>query len=255
MSEIETRVNHSLPCPSDVEAVEHFRRSLAQGKHWYLALLETIGLWRTPREDMDGRTSHYLIAGEAFDWLLLAERLCLEADGAVPDDEKAALLLYGRPPLELTNDQFRHLIGDAKYTAHLNYVYGVDVEEALLLAVEEEVRKERQGWTKGQEEIVFQEAFRRIYGRSHEELWASFCQEKEHSELGTTDLAVLKEFTYWLFKRRLRQGPKPKVASDTRKALKTLHHHRAVQALRRQFKALPDAAPQQIIELKAHRRS
>jgi hypothetical protein len=32
-------------------------------------------------------------------------------------------------------------------------------------------------------------------------------------------LTELKEFTYWLFKYRLRQSDKAKVASDTKKAL------------------------------------
>lgn len=252
MIEIVPEANNSLSRPTDIEAVEHLKHSIAQGKHWYLALLEAIGLWRVPEEEIDGRKSCYLVAGEAFDWLLLAERLCQEVDGLVPEDERVALLLYARPPLELSDDQFKQLIGDAKYKAHLNYVYGVIVEEALLLAVEEEVRKERQGWTESQEEAVFQEAFRRIYRHSHEELWANFCAEKGYCVAGMTEFTQLEEFTYGLFKRRLRQGPKPKVASDTRKALEMLQHHRAARALHWLPATSPDSVPRQIIDLTPH---
>ena len=38
---------------------------------------------------------------------------------------------------------FGEAIGPAKHRAHLNYVYGVAVEEALQLVIEQEVLKER----------------------------------------------------------------------------------------------------------------
>ena len=37
-----------------------------------------------------------------------------------------------------------------------------------------------------------------------------------------TTLTELKEFTYWLFKRRLRVSDKAKLASDTRKGISAL---------------------------------
>ena len=57
---------------SKAEAIKHLEQAIAGGKHWYLALLEAIGLWNTAEETYSGRTYHYLIGGEAFDWLLLA---------------------------------------------------------------------------------------------------------------------------------------------------------------------------------------
>ena len=42
------------------------------------------------REEYQGRTYQYLIQGEAFDWLVLAERLCCELDGVIPAEEKGA---------------------------------------------------------------------------------------------------------------------------------------------------------------------
>ena len=65
--------NYPPPISNAEAAINHFRQSLASGKHWYQALLETIGLWTDETETIGGQEYHYLIEGEAFDWLLLAE--------------------------------------------------------------------------------------------------------------------------------------------------------------------------------------
>jgi len=42
---------------------------------WKLSVLETIAEWPLARETIAGKGIDYLIAGEAFDWRLLARRL------------------------------------------------------------------------------------------------------------------------------------------------------------------------------------
>ncbi len=213
-------LNNQLTPAGNAEAIKHLERAIAEGKHWYLALLEAIGLCNTAKETLNGHTYNYLIDGEAFDWLLLAERLCQAVDGLLPDDEKTALLFHGEPPLNLPKEKFKELIGSTKYHQYLNYFYGVTVEEALVLAVEEEVRKER--WSSGylrEHDIIINEAYRRIYGATRAVLLRRFRQEKGYRQLKSISLTELKEFTYWLFKHRLKQSDKAKVASDTKKAL------------------------------------
>ena len=75
------------------EALAHLRQSIANGTHWFLALLEAIALWSLPEETVDERRYCYLIGGEAFDWLLLAERLIVfsAAPGQVLADLPLAL--------------------------------------------------------------------------------------------------------------------------------------------------------------------
>jgi len=207
---------------SEAEAIRHLKQAIASGKHWYLALLEAIGLWTITEEVHNGRTYRYLIAGEAFDWLLLAERLCEEVDGLLPDNEKNALLFHSKPPLNLTTKQFKELIGSSKYHQYLNYFYGVIVEEALILAVREEVRKEKRISGYNKEHDYDNEVFRRIYGATKAILLKHFRQEKDYPQLDSVSLTELKEFTYWLFKYRLKQCDKARVASDTKKALEQL---------------------------------
>ncbi len=211
-----------LALTGDAEAIRHLEQSIIGGQHWYIALLEAIGLWTTAEETYNGRTYRYLIGGEAFDWLLLAERLCQTVDGLLPDDELADLLFYGKPPLDLTN-KFKELIGSTKYHQYLNYFYGITAEEALILAVREEVRKER--WTLGlNKELDYDnEVYRRIYGATKAVLLKRFRREKGYRQLKSTSLTELKEFTYWLFTYRLKQCNKARVASDTKKALQYLN--------------------------------
>ena len=78
----------------DTQAIQHLKGAIAEGKHWYVALLEAIKLWASTEEDYDGRRYKYLIDGEAFDWLTLAERLCEEVDGLIPEKER--INLYDR---------------------------------------------------------------------------------------------------------------------------------------------------------------
>jgi len=215
-----------LTLTGDAEAIRYLEQAIISGKHWYVALLETIGLWSAATEVRNGRTYCYLIAGEAFDWLLLAERLCEAVDGFLPADEKLALLFYSKPPLNLSTKKFKQLIGDAKYHQYLNYFYGITVEEALILVVQEEVRKERLilGYN-NEEHDTINEVYRRIYGAARAVLLKQFRHEKGYPQLRSISLTELKEFTYWVFKYRLKQCEKARVASDTKKALEQLRRN------------------------------
>ena len=207
---------------ADSQAVAYFKQSLASGHHWYLALLGAMGLWTSVEEVYKDRKYRYLIDGEAFDWLLLAERLCQTVDDLLPEDEKEPLLFQGIPPLELRAAEVRKLIGEKKYRQYLNYFYGVTVEEALLLAVQEEIDKERRAGALRARADSSEEAYRQIYNYAREVLLTWFRQEKGYPETDAMTLTELKEFTYWLFKYRLRESEKARTASDTRKALEYL---------------------------------
>ena len=208
--------NHSTP--PEEEAIRHLKDSIAAGKHWYLALLEAINLWQIPEEKVGKRRYKYIIGGEAFDWLLLAERLCGAVDELLPEDEKQALLFNGKPPLQIGAEEFKRLIGEQKYQQHLNYFYGVTVEEILLQVVEEEVRKE-QSLNYLSEENITNEAYQRIYDLTQSEMLKLFKRERGYHHLHEMDMTTLKEFTYWSFQYRLKICDKARIASDTRKAL------------------------------------
>jgi len=197
-------------------------QEIADGKPWFIALMQTIARWPLPEEKVGKRHYRYLIAGEAFDWLLLAERLCEAVGDLIPREEHEALLFFGQLPVDLSEEEFRRLIGHAKYRAHLNYLYGVTLEETLHLVVEEDAYKEQRSRVWENHLSVDEEAFQRLYGHARQDLLRQFRQEQGIADDTTISLTEAKEFTYWLFKYRLRYCDPARVASDTRRALSML---------------------------------
>jgi len=219
MSPKEARNIPTITAKDDARAIAYIKQAVASGKHWYIALLEAIKLWKSAEEDYQERHYRYLIDGEAFDWLLLAERLSDEISQSIPEKERINLLFFDIPPLELTREEFKKFIGPDKYKAYLNYLYGVLVEENLISAVVDEIRKERLASGSNKHEDILDKAYRRIYGDSQQSLLDSFRKEKRYPKRKSMTLSQLKEFTYWLFKYRIKKCDKSRVASDTKKAL------------------------------------
>ena len=218
-----TPASTAPPDGPDDGAVEHFRSALANGISWPEALLATIGEWSAPSETVDGVQLDYLIEGEAFDWLLLAERLLREAPaGRIPTDDAERLLFRGALPERVGEAQFKSLLGPEKYRAHLNYFYGVVVEEALWYAVEREVEKERsvRGLQHpfGVQNLIAE----RLYRAELMPLLRQFQRQHGRGRRVRLTLAESRAFTYWLFKRRIANSDQARIASDTRKGLRML---------------------------------
>jgi hypothetical protein len=207
----------------DTQAIQGLKSAIAEGKNWYVAMLETIRLWSSSEEDYDGRHYCYLIDNEAFDWLILAERLCEELDGLIPAKERTNLLFFSIPPIALSKDEFKNLIGASKYETHLNYFYGILVEKFLILAVTEEIRKKRRVLGLNSDNGIVDEAYQHIYGANQFALLKQFRRERHYPQLRSINLTELNKFTYWLFKYRMKIRDKSCMASDTKKALAKLH--------------------------------
>lgn len=208
---------------ADSWLIERLKTSVAEGKHWYVALLEAIRGWSVTEEDHNGRHYRYLVDNEAFDWLTLAERLCEDLEGLIPEGERTDLLFFGKSPVQLSRAEFRDLVGGAKYRTYLNYFYGVVVERFLILAVTEEIRKERRVAGLTRDDGIHDQAYHRVYGANHTALLKQFRRDKCYPHLKSISLEELDEFTYWLFKSRVERSDKSCVASDTKKALAKLH--------------------------------
>ncbi len=205
---------------------------------WRLALIETIALWPLASEEVDGRKFVYLLAGEAFDWRTLAERILTAPDIPVPEDEREELLLDSALPAGLKEEEFRRLIGFAKGAGFLNYFYGVTVEQAILLAVEEEARKRRYSRGFAPDDVGADVAFEILYGATRGDLITEFSGETgtkvnrqaRGPERAAGNLSNVDHFTYWLFQRRFKNADPARIASDTRKGLELLERMRLAQA-------------------------
>ncbi|MBM3140298.1 MAG: hypothetical protein FJZ92_08830 [Chloroflexi bacterium] len=216
--------------PLDPEqGVEALRRALGRGEPWYPALLGVIRRWSAAEEVLDGVAYRYLIAGEAFDWLLLAGRLLAEVEEEAPADEVERLLLFGLPPADESDDEFELAIGAPKYRAHLNFQYGVVVEELLLLSVEMEYQKAGRLIGAGQAPPDVA-AYEHVYGKSLDELQVLYRAETESALTGRVSQHEWQAFTYWCSKYRVRTGEPARVASDTRKAVALMSRMEAGRA-------------------------
>ena len=207
-------------------ALEHLRTALAAGRDWPEALLEAMALWTVPKEIHLGRTFDYFIAGEAFDWLLLAERLLNEVKDYVSEEEREALLTIGAFPDRFDDEEVARLLDGDKYRGYLNYYYGVTVEEALQLACELEARKRDASNGVRYRDDYLDRAFMRIYGKSSLELLLAFRASAEPNHQCISSMAEHRGFTYWLFKYRWANSDKAKIASDTAKGLRQLERIR-----------------------------
>ena len=225
--------------PADEAAnLERFRKDIERGEEWALALIDAMGRWSAPEDTHRGRRLRFFISGEAFDWPLLAQRLCAAANDLIPGDEREDLLLKGRLPDRLgaysLGDMMKARLGVEKYRGYLNFHYGVIVEEALLHAVEGEVRK--RNLARGARYLTdeTEEAFERLYGAPREQLITEFKADTG-ARLGKgMSLRQGRELTYWLFSYRVKHSDQAKMASDTKKGLDQLAKLAAQAQLRRQ---------------------
>ena len=213
----ETAIAQAVP-----EAILHLKTALAAGAPWRQALLEALGRWTLPEETFEGRKYRYLLLGEAFDWQLLAERLCAAVDGAIPAEEKERFLFSGQIPNTVDEEQFRDCLGPSKYRAYMNFRYGVVLEEALQLVAEEEVRKVHLSRSYADTDELTEESYIHLYQKPRSELLKTFQKETKKDRRRNLSLSDLKEFTYWLHKRRINLWDPARVASDTKKAIKRL---------------------------------
>ena len=203
-------------------AIDQLRAALEDGLDWPEPLLRSMSMWTLPEESYRGRVNTYLIAGEAFDWLLLAERLLHAVKKHVPESEREDLLFHGRFPPHFDASQIGGLLGVDKHRGYLNYHYGVTVEEALQLTAELELQKRDAANGLTDRDDYTENAFRKLYRAPRSELLREFRGERGSANRRSIGLTESKAFTYWLFKRRLHVSDKPRVASDTRKGLEQL---------------------------------
>ena len=127
--------------PDAFQVIDYLKESLARGKDWVPALLEAISLWTLSEEVVGDKHYRYLLDGEAFDWLLLAERLLSEVDELINQDGKRDLLTTGDISKIVSDEQFKTILGVENYSVYVNYWYGFVVEQAIIKSVEEEETK------------------------------------------------------------------------------------------------------------------
>ena len=210
---------------SHAGVIDQLRQRAGREEFWHVALLQAMSRWSLTHEYTAGRDWQYVIGGEALDGLTLAQRLCLEISDVVPQFELESLLFRGQWPERISSERLRELIGPYRYTALLNFRYGVVVEEALQLVAEESIRKSRLARCYQDSDQVIEDSYRHLYGDTRAVLMAEFLRDSGGTwgaDAESLSLTAWQEFTYWLFKRRVKKWHPARVASDTRRGLERL---------------------------------
>jgi hypothetical protein len=225
--------------------LENLKARVEGGSDPCLAVLETIAQWPLGEETIGGTRIVYLIAGEAFDWRLLADRLIRSASVSVETVARLDTWLESPDPYGgLEEAEFTRILGVEKSRAFLNYFYGVIVERALLSAVQEEITKGRVANGREPTDRAREEAYARLYGEEHDELWQEFRtthtpEPPAQARSTKSDRSISGDdvFTYWLFRRRVDNSDPARIASDTRKGLVYLERMRQAQVRRQELLA------------------
>lgn len=158
----------------------------------------------------------------------------------MPRAERDELRFYGRPPIYVPGHEFAAALGEARYKAYLNHFYGIDVEEAVVHAIELEAGKAH--WL----DRASSDVYPLIYGHTLQELLASFFAERGRKDDAPVRWADWKDFTYWCFRLRLRTQVPARIASDTRKGIALLQRLRGVGVDESPDPLRPGTAPQDI---------
>ena len=204
------------------DVVSALKAAIDDGVPWPKALLDAVRKWPLAEEKFKGVHYKYLLLGEAFDWLVLAARLLDDMNDVVSEDEKVSFLFDGHFIDQFTREDFYNLIGPEKRVSLLNYRYGATVEQALILSIEDAIRKERRSLSLPDSDDLSDKAFQYIYGDTQRGLLRIFRKKMGRTDRNSITVTELKEFTYWLFSRRVQSSESARIASDTKKGLARL---------------------------------
>lgn len=207
------------------EVVSRLRERIASGENWHRAILAAVSEWPLADEIICDERFVYLIDGEALDVSRVYDRLALEIGGLVPPEELVGLLANGKSSSGVSRDEMKELMGADRYRAYLTFIYGVMVEELVVLAVLQDLRRRRRSTGLTHYDADLDDAYLYVYGETREALLNKFQSERGMPRRRSIDLTQLQEFTYWLFKLRLKNSDKSRVASDTKRALLLLHQY------------------------------
>ena len=228
-------INNSAKKIENRDLVHHFHQSIINGNDWVKELLNVIKHWNIPEETIGKFRYKYLLQKEAFDWKMLANRIINESRALIAAKEAHELLFNNIIPNGYTSNSFKQAIGFEKYTGHLNYFYGIIIEECLLYKVEEELQKERYSNGLTNYKNVTSDSYKKIYGYSEKTLINQFQKINYGETRDIREVTELKEFTYWLFKLRINTKDSSRIASDTAKGLKKFNEIHNVKIANKEF--------------------
>ena len=150
----------------------------------------------------------YLIQNEALNWKIVAVKLILESKN---DNFMTYLPSLLNPIIYSDEDKntIKNKMGSSFFSAHLNYFYGIIVEQSIREIKKNDFQKEFNYPSYNLKHNINDRVFENLYGKNVNLLWDEFCKNARlNSRRYYTPTKMYcsdyENFTYWLSKKRLK---------------------------------------------------
>ena len=182
--------------------------------------MKIIGQWPLKSENFDNIEYQYWVNDEAFNWHLLASRLIF----SITETTNKQILneLLHSTYLLPGSDQGKiiNLFPPDKYRAHLNFIYGVVLEEVIICF--NEMEKHKDVINQFHASDVINAVYLDLYGYNFSEFIRIYEFEKKIKLDKFDSLYSHYDFLYWSWKYRLKKSTPEKIAYDSQSGINFL---------------------------------
>jgi len=182
--------------------------------------LKIIGHWPLKSEIIGDMDYQYWINDEAFNWYLLASRIIF----SVKDEQNIKKLDHFLSTVHFLpgSDQriMINLFPPDKYRAHLNFIYGVILEEVIICFNEMEKNKDVLNQFNVTDSINL--VYLNLYGMDYTEFIRLYEFETKTKLDQFDTLHSYYNFLYWSWKYRLMKSTPEKIAYDSQSGINFL---------------------------------
>ena len=194
--------------------IQELKSKIENGINWEKAVVDWISDWYINEEFYRGYKYKYWINNEAFDWMTLTERLGSAIKSYLNKKKYHELIFTGLLPNKSSYEYMKKVISKNKLSQMRNFYYGIIIEDLIY------IQKSQQYLKNSLYAINDYDGYEEIYGKNINLLFQQFAKNIKFTKQSTINLYTYKEFIYWLFKFRIKNSEKTKVASDTNLSIK-----------------------------------
>ncbi|PZC40750.1 MAG: hypothetical protein DK305_000378 [Chloroflexi bacterium] len=195
------------------EGLEIFTKLINNNVSLEKAILTIIGRWAVKEEIVDNVNYQYWINDEVFNWLFLASRILDASKDLIEIDLSLSFLFntYILPGGDQTI--LTRAFPPYKYKAHLNFLYGVLLEESIIIVNDMQGNKEAlSGLTKN---FKNDSTYLILYGYTYDEFIRLYEYENKLHITQFNSLNDYYNFLYWSWQYRIKNSTPEKIAYDT----------------------------------------
>ena len=194
--------------------IQELKSKIENGINWEKAVVDCISDWDINEEFYRGYKYKYWINNEAFDWMSLTERLGSAIKSYLNKKKYHELIFTGLLPSKNSYEYMKKVISKNKLSQMRNFYYGIIIEDLIY------IQKSQQDLKNSIYTTNKYDGYEEIYGKNINLLFQQFAKNTKFTNQTKINLYTYKEFIYWLFKFRIKNSDKTKVASDTNLSIK-----------------------------------